>query len=322
VELAIDFGGTEIKVGLARNAPATTTGPVSADAHTADASSIELIDTTTIPVRGDERDLAAAATAVRALLAEARDSGRTIEPLEAAGIAVPGVVDRDGRMLHANAKYDHFRDFDLTKWARVELDVGTVAVENDARAALVGETVAGGAAAGCADVVLVTLGTGIGTAAMVDGRLMRGSHGHAGILGGHVTVDLDAPLCPCGNVGCAESLASTWALQRESGTDASDLRALFAEGVSRTSETSAIAARYLRVWGAALVTLCHMYDPEIIVLSGGVMRAGERVRAPLEEYLHAHLWPSAHRPPLRIPAEPQFSVLRGLARLAHSTTKD
>ncbi|MCB8045119.1 ROK family protein [Microbacterium oxydans] len=77
-------------------------------------------------------------------------------------------------MLHANAKYDFLEDIDLHAWAHTEFDLPSV-VENDARAALIGET-SSGSAAGERDAVLVTLGTGIGTAAMIDGSPLRGTH--------------------------------------------------------------------------------------------------------------------------------------------------
>jgi len=157
MELCIDFGGTEIKLAVIDDARVLASG--------------------SIPVQGGAADLAAASAAARQLLAGTRRRA------DAVGIAVPGVVGPDtGRMLHANAKYDFLRDFDLNAWSVREFELPAV-VENDARAALVGET-STGSAAGERDSVLVTLGTGIGTAAMIDGIPLRGRTGHAGILGG------------------------------------------------------------------------------------------------------------------------------------------
>ena len=184
MELCIDFGGTEIKLAVI-------------DGH-------RVLGSGSIAVQGGPSDLAAAAVEARRLL-------ERTGPAEAVGIAVPGVVEPGtGRMLHANAKYDFLRDLDLKAWSLAEFGV-SAAVENDARAALIGET-SSGSAAGTRDAVLVTLGTGIGTAVLMEGMPLRGRTGHAGILGGHLTVDLDGPVCPCGNIGCGEALASTWAL--------------------------------------------------------------------------------------------------------------
>lgn len=283
MELCIDFGGTEIKLAVADRA--------------------QVIASTRIPVTGSVSDLAAAGAEAQRLLAR---TGRTAD---AVGIAVPGVVDpRTGRMLHANAKYDFLRDFDLSAWSLRKFG-HPAAVDNDARAALVGET-STGSAAGERDAVLVTLGTGIGTAAMIDGVPLRGRTGHAGILGGHLTVELDGPICPCRNVGCGEALASTWAL-----SDRVSMAEVFSDDVHRT-----VRERFLHVWGAVVTTLVHSYDPQVVILSGGILRAGAAVRAPIEAFVRAHLWPSMTMPRFIVPPEPELSVARGLSVLARSGT--
>lgn len=284
MELCIDFGGTEIKLAVIDDARVLSSG--------------------SIPVQGGAADLAAASAAARQLLA---GTGRRAD---AVGIAVPGVVGPDtGRMLHANAKYDFLRDFDLNAWSVREFELPAV-VENDARAALVGETSIG-SAAGERDAVLVTLGTGIGTAAMIDGIPLRGRTGHAGILGGHVTVDLDGPVCPCGNVGCGEALASGRTLRDAGDVTMSDVFATDAHADIRDS--------FLHVWGAVVTTLVHSYDPTVVILSGGILRAGAAVREPIESYVTAHLWPSMTAPRFVVPPEPELSVARGLSVLARAT---
>ena len=278
MELCIDFGGTEIKLAVIED------GAILASEN--------------LSVTGDSSDLASATDVARRISADFAPT--------AVGIAVPGVVDpASGRMLHANAKYDFLRDFNLQTWASDELGLPAV-VENDARAALVGET-STGSASGDRDAVLVTLGTGIGTAAMIDGIALRGVSGHAGILGGHATVDVNGPVCPCGNVGCAEALASSWALK--DGT----VKELF-----ESDDHAALRDSFLHVWGATVVTLVHMYDPSVVILSGGILRAGDAVRAPIETYVREHLWPSMTAPRFIVPPEPEYSVARGLSTLARS----
>lgn len=283
MELCIDFGGTEIKLAVIDGNRVVASG--------------------SIPVLGSPADLAAAAAEARRLLTE------TTRPADAVGIAVPGVVDpTSGRMLHANAKYDFLEGLDLNSWALTEFGLPAV-VENDARAALIGETSTGSAARE-GDAVLVTLGTGIGTAAMIDGLPLRGRTGHAGILGGHLTVDLDGPICPCGNIGCGEALASTWALP--SGTTMTE--------VFTTDAHPGIRDRFLHVWGAVVTSLVHSYDPAVVILSGGILRAGDAVRAPIEAHVRQHLWPSMTTPQFVVPPEPELSVARGLSVLARATT--
>jgi len=281
MELCIDFGGTEVKLA------AIADGRVRASRS--------------LPVGGTPADLDATADAVREMLAQ--DGLRA----DVVGIAVPGVVDPStGRMLQANAKYDYLRGADLDAWSRAEFEL-PAAVENDARAALIGET-STGSAAGEQDAVLVTLGTGIGTAAMIGGVPLRGRSGHAGILGGHMTVELDGPVCPCGNVGCGEELASAHALRTREHVD---MRELFAGDAHR-----ALRARTLRVWGAVVTSLVHAYDPAVVILSGGVMRAGAAVQGPVEEFVRAHAWSSLPRPRFVVPTEPELSVARGLSVVA------
>lgn len=283
MELCIDFGGTEIKLAVIEGA--------------------DILASDRIAVTGTAADLDAAVTASRAL------TERTGAPT-AVGIAVPGVVDpATGRMLHANDKYEFLNDFDLRAWSDENFGLPAV-VENDARAALIGET-STGSASGERDAVLVTLGTGIGTAAMIDGAALRGITGHAGILGGHVTTNIHGPACPCGNVGCGEALASSWALKQGTVKD------LF-----ETDDHAATRDEFLRVWGATVVTLCHMYDPRVVILSGGILRAGDAVRTPIETYVREHLWPSMTAPRFVVPPEPEYSVARGLSSLARNQNQE
>lgn len=291
MELCIDFGGSEVKIGII-------------DRGT-------VVRAATVPVGdGDIERTAAAATELIADLSPAAP--------KAVGIAVPGVVDRAaGRLVKAHDKQPRLAELDLNAWAKAEFGLPSM-VENDARAALVGE-IATGSAAGAKDAVLMTLGTGIGTAAVMDGALLRGAHDHAGILGGHLTVDLDAALCNCGNVGCAESIAGAWALRRDladRGDAVTDVKELFAAAEAGDTAAAALRDRAIRAWGATAVSLCHAYDPEFVILSGGIMRAGDAVAHPVETYVKRHLWTSSYRPAFVIPDQPDLSVLRGLSVLA------
>jgi glucokinase len=262
-------------------------------------------------------------------VAERVDSLLAGERPAAVGIAVPGVVDPAGSsLLAAHGKYAQLHDLDLSAWSRARFGCPAV-VENDARAALIGE-ITDGSARGSRDAVLIVLGTGIGAAAVIDGTVVRGRHGHAAILGGHITLDLDGPRCPCGNIGCAEALASTWALTADASAGdlalgpelASRLAARGALGIRDLVETrdepesAAILDRYIRTWAAVIVTQCHAFDPDVVVVTGGVMRASDVILPALRDRVHADLWSSSFRPSFVTPNDPSTSVLRGLTALA------
>jgi glucokinase len=302
--LVVDFGGTEIKAGLAL-------GGV-------------LLASRSAPATGTPADVQ---TAARLLSTYAVGEAGSV------GVAVPGVVDRrSGTMLDAQGKYAFAVGFDFGAWALREFGFPAL-VENDARAALAGE-VSAGAASGASDAVIMVLGTGIGTSAMVGGELVRGAHDHAGILGGHLTVELDGPACKCGNRGCAEAVASTWALERDIraanpapgsewsrrlATGGLGLRDLFETPEDPVSKT--LLERYLRAWGASVVSLCHSYDPDVVVLSGGVLRSAAVILPAVSTYVDEHLWRSAHRPRIAAAADPDLSVLRGLAALTAASNE-
>lgn len=298
---AIDFGGTAVKLGV--------------------------FESRTL-VAGEEIAIGQGGVDLPSV---AERAGRLLDGAEpaAVGIAVPGIVDASGSsLLAAHGKYADLHGVDLSEWSQEQFGVSAT-VENDARAALIGEMV-GGSAQGSRNAALIVLGTGIGTAAALDGRIVRGGHGHGGILGGHVTVDVLGPRCTCGNIGCAEALASTWALAAEAREGRLRLGpALSARlAVSGTigirdlvetrdeEESQSLLERYISVWAAAVVTHCHAFDPEVVVLTGGVMRSAEAILPALRETVHQNLWSSSFRPPFVVPEDPSVSVLRGVAALA------
>jgi glucokinase len=221
---------------------------------------------------------------------------------ELAGIAIGfcGLIDgAKKRVVSTNAKYEDAPDLDLQAWASLELGL-PLWLENDARMALLGEWHAG-AAMGSDDVVMVTLGTGMGTAAMIEGRVLKGKHFQAGCLGGHFPMRLEGARCTCGAVGCAESEAAGWSLPRICrewpGFETSLLATveLNFENLFRCAEANdhvAVSVREhcLKVWAANAVALIHAYDPEILVYGGGVMRSGDLVVKYVQDYVTRHAW--------------------------------
>ena len=215
-------------------------------------------------------------------------------------LGFPGIVDtRANRVAAINAKYEGATDFDFVCWAEREFGL-RLRLENDARLALLGESYAG-AAQGKTDVVMFTLGTGIGGVAMMDGRPLHGKHGQAGVLGGHVPIIFNGRVCTCGAIGCAEAEAAGWSLPRvchewpafSSSAMASmeiNFKNLFAAAAAGDAVALAIRERCLHIWSATAVAAVHAFDPELILLGGGVMENGEVILPYVQDYVARYAW--------------------------------
>ncbi len=205
-----------------------------------------------------------------------------------------------GRILSTNQKYDDACGLDLPSWCEKEFGI-RFKVENDARMALLGEWYAG-AGQGVEDIVMITLGTGIGGAAMMNGRLVRGKHVQGGCLGGHLPVLFTGRKCTCGAIGCTEAEASGWALpmivKEWLGYDRSSLaaekeitfRAVFEHAKAGDEVAAGVRDRCIRVWAAGAVGLVHAYDPEVIIIGGGVMKSADVIIPEIQEYVAKHAW--------------------------------
>lgn len=169
--------------------------------------------------------------------------------------------------------------------------------DNDARTALIAE-VLWGAARGKHNVVLLTLGTGVGGAALVDGVMLRGASGAAGHLG-HMTLDLHGGLCICGNRGCVETRFSSRALESdylahlhraaptklslgEAGQPPST-EAIFRAAAEGDESARCVIDRALEYLAGAVVSVLHIFDPEILIIGGNIAEAGPQLLAPIRE---------------------------------------
>src|SRR4051794_13541372 len=181
-----------------------------------------------------------------------------------------------------------------------------VFIDNDANVALLAEHRLG-AAQGTRNALMLTIGTGIGGGLIVEGEPYRGTRG-AGAELGHVVVDLDGPPCPgnCPNRGCLEALASGTALGREGarlGVAARDGEQVTGERVTELAHAGDPAARaavetIARALGAGISGLVNAFDPEVVVIGGGVIALGELLLAPVRAEAAARLGPPVHGTPI------------------------
>lgn len=220
-----------------------------------------------------------------------------------AGMAMsfPGIVDPDSGHIFSTpqGKFDDSSRLDLAAWCRECFGL-RFRIENDARMALLGEQYAG-AARGSGDIGMLTLGTGVGGAAMIGGRLLRGRHFQAA-LGGHMPASFEGKECICGNIGCVEAEASTWSLPQIcrdwpgfaasslAAAPSLDFAALFRLCQVGDKVAQEIRDRCLRVWASCAVGMIHAYDPEVLVVGGAVMQSGDQILPFLESHVNAHAW--------------------------------
>ncbi|HXG41699.1 MAG TPA: ROK family protein [Dehalococcoidia bacterium] len=243
---------------------------------------------------------------LRAALAGA---GLTPRDLNGVGIASPGPLDLAQGVVVNPPNLPGWGEFPLRRLMEERLGL-PVTLENDATAAAIGEH-AFGAGKGVRDMVFVTVGTGIGGGIICGGRPYRGKGGAAGELG-HMVVLADGPPCGCGNRGCVEALASGTAIARRAqellaAGKAPGLARLLSAGEAPTAEAVhraalagdedcrellAEAGRYL---GIGLASYANVLDPELLVLGGGVLRAGEMLLGPAREALWTLALPQVRR---------------------------
>jgi glucokinase len=253
---------------------------------------------------------------VEAVLRLLRPKGS--HPVGAVGLAVAGFVDETRSTLRFAPNLP-MRDRPLR--AAIGPRVGLpVVVENDANAAAWGEFRFGGGR-GVSDVVLVTVGTGLGGGTVLDGRLMRGAFGAAGEFG-HLRMVPGGIPCGCGSRGCWEQYASGSALVREARAlarthpdDAGRLlqlaggdpdaivgRMVTEAAVYGDPASRALIAEVGQWLGEGIADLADVLDPAVVVVGGGVGEAGELLLAPAREAFAAALSAGAHRPKLQIVA--------------------
>ena len=242
------------------------------------------------------------------LLASAEGDGVQIAAI---GVGAAGFIDsRDGSVTFSpNLRYG---DPHVVRALSERFSLPAT-LNNDANAAAWGERAAG-AALGCDHVGLVTLGTGVGGGFIVDGRLVTGATG-AGAEFGHTVLDPDGPPCPCGLDGCVEQFVSGTAIARmgaealqrfpdssiaELAADAEVTSVHVATAASEGDEGArSVLSRAGRYLGIAMSNIVNVFEPEVIVLGGSVIGAGDPFLGPARDQLAAML-AQQRRPPVRL----------------------
>jgi len=257
VTIGVDVGGTNVRAAR-----------IGADGTV---SGLRRARTDSVPLVGD---------LIESLVRELLD-----DDVVGVGVGIPGRLDRDGRMA-LSAGFVNLAGIALGEVLSARIG-RPVVLDNDAHMALVAE-LAVGAASGADDVVMFTVGTGIGGAVAVARTVIRG-RGNAGQLG-HLTIDPAGPVCKCGRRGCSEVFLSGTALNgyiEDAGLPKGTTveRLLLERG--HDPAAAAVLARWVGPWRHAIDTIIAGLDPDLVVLGGGL---GVAAAAALEGIVPASPW--------------------------------
>ena len=248
---------------------------------------------------------------IAALIATLQSASDGASATTSVGLGVPGNIDHEKGVVLASPNLDGWSDVPVVQMVSERAGLPVV-LENDANCAALGEAVCG-IGHGADSMVLLTLGTGVGSGLVLGGKVWRGATGLAGELG-HGIVHIGGRRCACGQSGCLEAYASASSTARRArelieGGEASSLRDVLDRGQAITAEMIAQAAEdgdrlAARVWeetcrflAVACINIQHALDPEYIVLGGGMSAAGERLRVPVQTAIDEMASKRFGRPP-------------------------
>jgi glucokinase len=234
-------------------------------------------------------------------------------PAVSIGVSAPGLAAADGRSIACMP--ERLQGLEGLDWTTFLSAPQMVPVLNDGHAALLGEAWVG-AARGFANVILLTLGTGVGGAAMVDGRLLRGHIGRAGHLG-HSSLDPDGPPDCAGTPGSLEVAIGNCTIQDRSGGRFHVTHDLIAAHLKGDAEASAIWLKSVRALAAAICSFINILDPEAVIVGGGIARAGAALFGPLQRFLERMEWRPGGQRARIVPA--QLGELAGAFGAAHNS---
>jgi glucokinase len=278
--IGVDIGGTKIAAGV-----------VAEDGR--------ILDRLRVPTPPDVES--ATLAALHAVVDELRDRDPRVEAI---GVGAAGLVERPGGNARW-APHNTYRRLELRRLLHERTGLPT-SVDNDGNAAAWAEA-RFGAGAVSDDLVLVNVGTGIGGGLVLNGQLYHGEHGFAGELG-HLIVDPGGDRCACGNRGCLEAMASGSTLGRlgreaaaadpggrlaalAGGPDLVTGEVVFAAAAEGDKPALALFERVGHWLGVGIASLVTIFDPDLVVVGGGVAATGDLLLAParasFERYVHA-----------------------------------
>ncbi|MFA7637136.1 MAG: type I phosphomannose isomerase catalytic subunit [Monoglobales bacterium] len=221
-------------------------------------------------------------------------SGIAFEDIEAVGIGCPGAIDKKSGIVEFSNNLG-FYDVPITEYMEKALGK-KIFIENDANAAAWGEFVAG-SGKNCNSMVMITLGTGVGSGIIIDGHLFGGEYDKGAEIG-HMTLVAGGEKCTCGKRGCLESYASASALERQTKkamkqNPESEMWKVCDGKLSKVNGKTAFSAKdsvakkvrkdYLGYLADGVISVTNIFQPEVITIGGGISHEGKKILSPLEK---------------------------------------
>ncbi len=284
--IGVDIGGTNIKIAL-----------VDFDGKIAYSN--------TVPTRaemGYEAGVNNIKQAIKDLMQETNQDSKTIEAI---GFGLPGQIDYKSGIVKNLPNIPGWVNIPLAKMIEDEFSIPTK-LDNDVRCAALGE-LNFGAGKGCENLICITVGTGIGSGIVLNGKLVRGAANAAGEIG-HIKMSInDGPLCGCGDFGCFEAYASgpaivTLAKEYISGGKSAKYKEMAADGIitpyivaqaalQGDSVSIQIFKQIGKIIGVGLTSVVNLLNPEKIIIGGGVADAGDILFEPIRKTIEERAMP-------------------------------
>lgn len=278
--LGVDIGGTAVKMGI-----------VSING--------EVIKSNSYDVAFDSYETPIIETVKKSIDMFLKDSCIDMNDLKGIGVSATGQIDTyKGKVIGVGGNIKNWCGTEIKKELEDKYGIKTTVV-NDANCMVIGEQWTG-SARGLKNVIGITVGTGVGGGIIIDSNILLGNIGIAGELG-HFSIEANGKKCTCGNIGCYEQYASMTALVKEVKSRFEELenisftkdevngKEIFNEVKNGNESIIRIVDEWINNIGKGLVSLTHIFNPEIILIGGGVSKQEELFIKPLREYVLNHV---------------------------------
>ena len=281
--IGIDLGGTNIAVGV-----------------TDDDFNIIGRGRKRTPVGAESDEIISEMAAAAKMAVE--NAGLQMSDIADVGIAAPGTINSETGYIEYSNNIK-FKNYPAVQKLKELLGADKCYIANDANAAAYGELLAG-AGKGCKDFVAVTLGTGVGSGIILDGKILTGSNFAGGEIG-HSYIIAGGEKCSCGNCGCWEAYASASALKRQTAEammahpesvmwkiagslEGVDGRTAFDAMRKNDEAGKEVVDNYIRYVSIGIVNVINIFQPEFVCIGGGICNEKETLLAPIREFVDAH----------------------------------